>query len=179
MATTGTPAAGAPAEPRHGLRIFLIWIVLALAADLVIWFVWKPHLPPGDMSDGRRHQQTAIAVMAVRGAPVVIAVLLYFIYAIVVWRAQPGDDGDGAPIYGNTKVQATWIIGTTLIVLWLFVFGTVELIVPAGAAAGEGPSPIWQLAGVQWPSWTPGGDDLLQVPALGQPSTRTCRYPHI
>ncbi len=24
-----------------------IWIVLALAADLVIWFVWNPHLPPG------------------------------------------------------------------------------------------------------------------------------------
>jgi len=36
MATTETPAAGAPAEPRHGLRMFLIWIVLSLAADLVI-----------------------------------------------------------------------------------------------------------------------------------------------
>ena len=34
----GTGAAGA-AEPNHGLRIFLIWLPLALAADLVIWFV--------------------------------------------------------------------------------------------------------------------------------------------
>src|SRR6266705_4490407 len=100
------PATG----PRHGLRLFLIWIVLALAADLVIWFVWCTHLPPGDMSDAARHQQFDIAVMAVSGAPVVIAVLLYFIYAIVVWRVRPGDDSDGAPIYGNTKVQATWII---------------------------------------------------------------------
>jgi len=43
MATTETPAAGTPAprsEPRHGLRMFLIWIILALAADLIIWFVW-------------------------------------------------------------------------------------------------------------------------------------------
>jgi hypothetical protein len=39
-------AVPAPPEPRHGLRIFLIWLVLALAADLVIWFVWGPHLPP-------------------------------------------------------------------------------------------------------------------------------------
>src|SRR5689334_23739588 len=133
--------------PRHGLRLFLIWLVLALAADLVIWFVWKPHLPPGAMSDAARHQQFDIAVLAISGAPVVIFVLLYFIYSIVVWRARPGDDTDGEPIYGNTKVQASWIIGTTVIVLWLFVFGTVELVAPAGAGAGEGPSPIWKLAG--------------------------------
>ena len=40
------PMAGPP-EPNHGLRILLIWLPLALAADLVIWFVWGPHLPPG------------------------------------------------------------------------------------------------------------------------------------
>jgi len=177
MATTETPAAGAPAEPRHGLRMFLIWIVLSLAADLVIWFVWYPHMPPGDMSDAARHQQFDIAVMAVSGAPVVIAVLLYFIYAIVVWRARPGDDSDGPPIYGNTKVQATWIIGTTVIVLWLFVFGTVELVVPAGAGAGEGPSPIWKLAGTQTTSWTAGSNDMLQVQVIGQQWTWTYRYP--
>jgi cytochrome c oxidase subunit 2 len=50
MATTEPPA-DAPAVPRLGLRMFAVWIVLALAADLVIWFVWYPHLPPGDMSD--------------------------------------------------------------------------------------------------------------------------------
>jgi len=178
MATTETPApAEASREPRHGLRLFLIWIVLALVADLLIWFVWKPHLPPGDMSDAARHQQFDIAVMAVSGAPVIIAVLLYFVYAIVVWRAKPGDDSDGPPIYGNTKVQATWIIGTTLIVLWLFVFGTVELVVPAGAGAGEGPSPIWKLAGAQTTSWTPGSNDMLQVQVIGQEWTFTYRYP--
>ena len=135
------PATG----PRHGLRLFLIWLVLALAADLIIWFVWKPHLPPGAMSDAARHQQFDIAVLAISGAPVVIFVLLYFIYSIVVWRARPGDDTDGEPIYGNTKVQATWIIGTTVIVLWLFVFGTVELVVPAGAAPARArrPSGSW------------------------------------
>src|ERR1700753_2938752 len=153
---TPPPGAG-PARsatgPRHGLRLFLIWLVLALVADLIIWFVWKPHLPPGAMSDAARHQQFDIAVLAISGAPVVIFVLLYFIYSIVVWRARPGDDTDGEPIYGNTKVQATWIIGTSAIVLWLAVFGTIELVGPAGAGAGEGPSPIWTLAGQQTTSW--------------------------
>jgi cytochrome c oxidase subunit 2 len=177
MATTETPVAGMPAEPRHGWRMFAIWIVLALAADLVIWFAWKPHLPPGDLSDAARHQQFDIAVLAISGAPVIIAVLLYFVYAIVVWRARPGDDSDGAPIYGNTKVQLAWIVGTTVIVLWLFVFGTVELVVPAGAGAGEGPSPIWTLAGKQSASWTPGANDMLQVQVIGQQWTWTYRYP--
>src|SRR6201995_3638034 len=125
------PAPRRAATPRHGLRIFLIWLILSLAADLVIWFVWQPHLPPGDMSDAARHQQFDIAVLAISGAPVIIGVLVYFIYSIVGWRARPGADTDGEPIYGNTKIQATWIIGTTVIVMWLLVFGTVELVVPA------------------------------------------------
>ena len=129
------------------------------------------------MSDAARHQQFDIAVLAISAAPVIIFVLLYFVYSIVVWRAKPGDDGDGEPIYGNTKVQASWIIGTTIIVLWLFVFGTVELVVPAGAGAGEGPSPIWTLAGKQSATWTPGGNTMLQVQVIGQQWTWTYRYP--
>jgi cytochrome c oxidase subunit II len=181
MSSNETPAVAAgtasASEPRHGLRLFLIWFVLSLAADLIIWFVWYPHLPPGDMSDSARHQQYDIAVLAVTGAPVVIFVLLYFIYAMVVWRARPGDDGDGEPIHGHTKVQAVWIIGTSAIVLWLAVFGTYELVVPAGAGAGEGPSPIWTLAGKQATTWTPGSGDMLQVQVIGQQWVWTYRYP--
>lgn len=180
MSATETPATAggnAAAGPRHGWRLFAIWFVLALAADLVIWFAWYPHMPPGRMTESAKHQQFDIAVLAVSAAPVIIGVLLYFGYAIVVWRARPGDDSDGPPIFGNTKVQATWIIGTTVIVLWLFVFGTVELIAPAGAGGGEGPSPIWKLAGNQAATWTPGSNDMLQVQVIGQQWAFTYRYP--
>jgi cytochrome c oxidase subunit 2 len=178
MATTATTATTPPRnEPSHGWRMFAIWLPLALASDLIIWFVWKPHLPPGDMSDSARHQQFDIAVLAITAAPVIIAVLLYFVYAIVVWRARPDDDSDGEPIYGNTKVQATWILGTSAIVLFLAVFGTVELVGPAGAGAGEGPSPVWKLAGTQSKTWTPGGNDMLEVQVIGQQWTWTYRYP--
>jgi cytochrome c oxidase subunit 2 len=175
MTTTETTQTAA--EPSHGRRLFGMWLILALAADLVIWFLWKPHLPPGDLSDSARHQQLDIAVLAVSAAPVIIFVLLYFTYSIVVWRARPGDDGDGEPIYGNTKVQASWIIGTTIIVLWLFVFGTVELAGTAGAGAGEGPSPIWKLDGATSATWTPGGRTTLEVQVIGQQWAWTFRYP--
>jgi cytochrome c oxidase subunit II len=174
---TASAGGNAPAEPRHGLRLFLMWFWLALAADLVIWFVWYPHMPPGRMSVAAAGQQFDIAVLAISGAPVVIFVLLYFTYALVVWRARPGDDSDGAPIHGNVKVQLAWIIGTSAIVLWLFGFGTYELIVPAGAGGGEGPSPIWTLAGTQSSTWSPGSNDILQVQVIGQQWVWTYRYP--
>ena len=167
MAASEAPAAPAKAEPNHGLRIFLIWIVLALVADLLIWFVWYPHLPPGDQTSSAQHQQFDIAVMAVLAAPVLLFVWVYFAYALIVWRHRPGDEGDGPPIHGNTKVQATWITATAVIVLGLFVFGTVQLIVPAGAGAGEGPSPIWK----------PNTSNLLQVQVIGQEWAFTYRFP--
>jgi cytochrome c oxidase subunit II len=160
-------APGTTDGARHGLRIFLIWLPLAIAADLVIWFVWYPHLPPGRMTDQAQGQQFDIAVMAVLAAPVLLFVWVYFAYALIVWRRREGDDEDGPPIHGNTKVQATWITATAVIVLGLFVFGTVQLIVPAGAGAGEGPSPIWK----------PNTSNLLQVQVIGQEWAFTYRFP--
>ena len=83
----------AAGEPNHGLRIFIPWFVLSLAADLIIWLVWRPHLPPGAMSSAAANQQFDIAIMAVLAAPVMILVLTYFGYALIVWRHREGDEG--------------------------------------------------------------------------------------
>jgi len=159
--------AGSAPEARHGLRIFLIWLPLAIIADVLIWFVWYPHMPPGRMSDQAQGQQFDIAVMAMLAAPVLLFVWVYATYALVVWHRKAGDDEDAPPIRGNTRIQATWITATAVIVLSLFVFGTVQLIVPAGAGAGEGPSPIWR----------PNTSNLLQVQVIGQQWAFTYRYP--
>jgi cytochrome c oxidase subunit 2 len=163
QATTGTAAS----EPRHGLRIFLIWLPLAIIVDLIVWFVWYPHFPPGRMTDQAQGQQFDIAVMTVLVVPVLLFIWIYFAYALIVWRRRPGDEEDAAPIRGNTRIQATWITTTAIIVLGLFVFGTVQLIVPAGAGAGEGPSPIWK----------PHVNQMLQVQVIGQQWAFTYRFP--
>jgi cytochrome c oxidase subunit 2 len=167
MAASQAPAAPAKAQPNHGLRIFLIWIVLAIVADLLIWIVWKPHLPPGEMTSSAEHQQFDIAVLALAAAPVMIFVWVYFAYALLNWRRRKDDDEDGPPLFGHTGIQATWIGVTAVIVLAAFVFGTVELIAPAGAGAGEGPLPVWK----------PDGDNYLQVQVIGQQWAFTYRYP--
>jgi cytochrome c oxidase subunit 2 len=166
-AATDAPAPpAAPAGPSHGRRIFLIWLPAAVIADLLIWLAWGPHLPPGAMSSAASVQQFAIKVMAVMAAPVMLFVLVYFGYALIVWRQRDGDEEDGPALHGNTRVQATWITVTTVIVLSLFVFGTVALVTSNGAGAGEGPQPIWR----------PGGTPL-QVQVIGQQWRFTYRYP--
>jgi cytochrome c oxidase subunit II len=165
-ATEPTAISAGGAEPNHGLRVFLLWLPAALAADLVIWFIWGPHLPPGDLSNSAASQQFDLRVLAVIAAPVMLAVLIYAGYAMITWRARGDDEEDGPPIEGNTKVQLSWIVVTSAIVLCLAAFGTYQLIAPAGAGAGEGPQPIWQ----------PDGKPLV-VQVIAQQWLFTYRYP--
>jgi len=158
--------AGERGEPNHGIRIFIPWLILSVVADVLIWVVWGPHLPPGDMSSSASSQQFDIKVLAVAAAPVMIFVWVYFAYALLVWRHRDGDEGDGPAIHGNTRVQATWITVSSVIVLAAFVFGTVQLVVPQGAGAGEGAQPIWKPSG-----------NTLQVQVIGQQWKFTYRYP--
>jgi cytochrome c oxidase subunit 2 len=157
------------AGPNHGLRIFLIWLPIAILADYLLYFVYGPHMPPGTMSTSAASQQFDIKVMSVMAAPVMAFVLVFAGYSMVVWRRREGDTEDGPPIYGHTRIQATWITVTSVIVLSLAAFGTYELAAPgfAGAGAGEGPAPIWK----------PNGSNVLQVQVIGQQWRFTYRYP--
>jgi len=183
------PAAGSIGGRRDGLWLLVIWIVLSIIGCLLVALVWGPHMPPGAQSSSAASQQTDITVLAVIATPVIIGVLLYFGWAIAFWRQKPGDETDAAPIHGNTKIQATWITATAAIVLALAVYGTYELIAPAGAGAGEGPQPIWKPAGTvaqtsfncqsptAAPTWQPGTSNILQVQVIGQQWAWTYRYP--
>jgi cytochrome c oxidase subunit 2 len=164
--TTGTTGT-APPERRDGRNILVAWLVLCAITEPLLILLLGPHLPPGAMSENARSQQIDNIVLSALALPVVMGVLLYFAYALVFWRAKEGDDTDGPPIHGNTRVQVGWIAVTAAIVLSLAVYGTVELVAPAGAGAGEGPSPVWK----------PGSNNVLQVQVIGQQWRWTYRYP--
>jgi cytochrome c oxidase subunit 2 len=102
--------------------------------------------------------------------PVMLAVWVYWAYALIVWRgSKPGAvEPEGGPkARGHLGIQIGWITTTTVIVLGVFIFGTTELIVPAGAGGGEGPSPIW----------TPTSHDVLPIQVIAQQWEFTYRYP--
>jgi len=171
--TGGGAEAPAPAnrrEPHHLWRMVAIWAVLAVVVDLLFWFLVGPHVPPGDMTDVAVSNQFDFNVLFVAALPVIIAVWVYLAYTLITWRAGRKDAPEpvgGAQARTHLGVQVGWIATTTVIVLGLFVFGTVELISNAGSGGGEGPNPIW----------TPTSATILPVQVIGQQWKFTYRYP--
>ncbi len=56
-------------------------------------------------------------VMIVLSCFVFSIVMVMLSYALVRWRAKPGDESDGAPMHGNTRLEIAWTVIPTVIVL--------------------------------------------------------------
>jgi cytochrome c oxidase subunit 2 len=48
-------------------------------------------------------------------------------YSIIKWRARPGDESDGAPIHGNTRLEIAWTVIPTVIVVFLAAYSWIVL----------------------------------------------------
>lgn len=58
-------------------------------------------------------------ISIVLSALVFSVVVVFLGYALIKFRAKPGDESDGEPIHGNTKLEIAWTLIPTLIVLFL------------------------------------------------------------
>ena len=157
-------------EPHHMWRMVAVWAVLSAVIAPLFYFLAGPHIPPGTMTSSASGQQFDFNILMVAAIPVVLAVWIYMAYALIVWRASRSATREpvgGPGARSHLGVQVAWIVTTTVIVLFLFVFGTVELITPAGAGGGEGPNPIWK----------PDSKVVLPVQVIAQQWKFTYRYP--
>ncbi len=176
-------------ETHHLRRMATIWVILSVAADLLFMFWVAPHVPPGTMTDTARANQFDFNVLFLMAFPVLIGVWVYMGYAIVNWsakRAGVPEPVGGPAARGNLKAQVSWIVVTSIVVLFLAGFGTVALINGNGSGGGEGPNPVWMPAGsakaetaalTSSASWTPGSNQVLVVQVIGQQWKFTYRYP--
>jgi cytochrome c oxidase subunit II len=70
---------------------------------------------------------TLLNVTIVLSTLVFSVVMVMMGYAIWKYRAKPGDESDGEPIHGNTKLEIIWTAIPTLIVFGLAVYSTIVL----------------------------------------------------
>jgi cytochrome c oxidase subunit II len=61
---------------------------------------------------------TLLDVMIVLSSFVFSLVMVMLFYALWKFRAKPGDEGDGEPIHGNTRLEVAWTVIPTVIVLF-------------------------------------------------------------
>ncbi|HVA53536.1 MAG TPA: cytochrome c oxidase subunit II [Acidimicrobiales bacterium] len=176
-------------EVNHLQRITLIWIVLSVVGDLLYWFLVGPHVPPGRMTETASANQEDFNILFLVAWPVLIGIWEYMLYAVVNWRSKKAgvpESVGGPRAAENRKAETSWIVITTVAVLLLAAFGTVEVIVDHGSGGGEGPNPIWNpsgavkadaaaLAGTA--TWSPNSSQVLPVQVIAQQWKFTYRYP--
>jgi cytochrome c oxidase subunit 2 len=152
----------------HLRRAIVVWAVLSVLGVLGVVLLLGPHMPPGRGSVEASQQTTTNILIASIMLPIAIALWAFFAIALATFRQRGEQIEDGPPIVGNSRIQAGWVAGTTLIVLFLAVFGTYSLLDSAKGASGGGQGSD--------PLVTPSGK-ALQVQVIGQQWSWTFRYP--
>jgi cytochrome c oxidase subunit 2 len=61
---------------------------------------------------------TLLDVMIVLSSFVFSIVMVMLVYSVWKYRAKPGDESDGEPIHGNTRLEIAWTLIPTIIVLF-------------------------------------------------------------
>jgi cytochrome c oxidase subunit 2 len=172
MSAGGAVAPGAGAgggEPRHGIRIAIIWAIFTVIVAPLVIFVAGPHIPPFDRSVQSQDQHDVNVVLLALAVPIVGMVWVYFAYAATVFRNRGAEVVDGPPISGNPRVQIVWLAVTSVLVLGLATYGTVGLFGSSkGAGGGQGPAPLVK---------PPVSAHPLQIQVIGQQWLWTFRYP--
>jgi cytochrome c oxidase subunit 2 len=169
MSVAATPGSGPSGEPRHGVRIAIMWAVFTVVVvPLVIW-VAGPHIPPYDRTVQSADQHTVNVVLLTLSVPVIGLIWVFFGYSIAVFRQQGAEIVDGPPIRSDARIQITWLVVTAVMVLGLAAYGTIGLFGGShGAGGGQGPNPLAK---------PPASVKLLQVQVIGQQWLWTFRYP--
>jgi cytochrome c oxidase subunit 2 len=153
------------AEPNHARRFTILWVVASLIATPLVIVLLGPILPPGKGSEQAAGHVTDNTVLLGMATPVLLLVVLYLLYAVIVFRQPAGGALEGPAVRGNQRIQTTWIVVTSVLVLALAAFAT-ERLEQEGAGSGGGPSPVA----------VPGGKKL-QVQVIAQQWEFTYRFP--
>jgi cytochrome c oxidase subunit II len=153
-------------EPNHARRFGITWVVASLIVTPIVVLLLGPILPPGKASEQAAGQVTTNTVLLGMATPVLLLIVLYLIYAIIYFRQPKGAALEGPAVRGDARVQTTWIVVTSALVLFLAVYGSVRLIADSGSGSGSGPTPLTVPSGPKLP-----------VQVIAQQWQFTYRYP--
>ena len=84
-------------------RALVIWIVLAVVADLLIGFLLAPHMPPGHFSNTASDQTEINNILTLVLTPIGLGVITFFVYALFAFRQPAGPIEDGPPAQGRPE----------------------------------------------------------------------------
>jgi len=110
-------------------RATLVRIIAAIAVLTVVMAVPMTQIHwNGTEASSQAHEiDTLLNVMIILSSFVFSIVLVMLGYCVWKYRAKPGDESDGEPIHGNTKLEITWTVIPTVIVLFGAIYSWIVL----------------------------------------------------
>jgi cytochrome c oxidase subunit 2 len=101
-------------------RATLVRIIAAIAVLTVVMAVpmTQIHWNGQEASTQAHDIDTLLNVMIILSSFVFSIVLVMLGYCVWKYRAKPGDESDGEPIHGNTRLEIIWTVIPTVIVLF-------------------------------------------------------------
>ncbi len=151
--------------------MYWTWFVLTVIGVLIS--VWVPsYLMPKSMSDSMHLSILTIVIFSVAAAPVAAGVYAATLFALKHWvHKGEGVPEAAEPIRENNKVVAYWLIASTVLTVFLLIWGLGALAVDNGNT-GNNPLVV-NVTGQQW-VWSfsyPGTS--VESPTLVLPEGRT------
>jgi cytochrome c oxidase subunit 2 len=162
------------AQVNHFRRVVIIWLVASIILTPIVIFIFAPTVPPGQGSVQASGQVLDNTVLFGLSAPVSLAILVFFIYALIVFRERDlASVAEGPAVRGHAGIQLWWMIVTVTMVLFLAAYASYRTLVD-GAGGGQGPHPAVVPVG---PHGLVNGLPPLQVQVIAQQWQFTYRYP--
>jgi cytochrome c oxidase subunit 2 len=150
------------------LQLVLIGLVAgAIATAIAIFIPWLPTSASkqADRIDFTYWFATVISLVIFA----VVAAIL--IYAVINFRAEPGDWSDGPPIHGNTTLEIIWTVVPAVLVTAISIVSAV--VIAQNGHAGNNPLVI-KVTGVQF-AWTFQYPNKKVYPDLRLPLNRVVK----
>jgi cytochrome c oxidase subunit 2 len=159
---------------RRGSVVQLVAIGVVCGAGAALVALLIPWLPdPASRQAGRIDfvfwfvTAICIAIFALVAAVI--------IYAIFKFRAHPGDDSDGPPIHGNTRLEVVWTAVPAALVTAISIVSAIVLAqneqIPHAAAASDPLKPLHVDVVAQQFAWT------FKYPDFGDLTSATLKLP--
>ncbi|HLI69507.1 MAG TPA: cytochrome c oxidase subunit II [Ktedonobacteraceae bacterium] len=142
------PAAG---EPRHMRRVTILWAVLSVVL-IVIWLIVDQFILPGAQSSLDNTDNFTFIVMTALAIPVALFVFVFLGYSLYAFRSRERPTEDSVPLQPTMGIQIGWLGITSLLCLFLFIWGMAAFYQETSAATTSD-TLIVNVTAQQW-QWT-------------------------
>ncbi|MBI3688904.1 MAG: cytochrome c oxidase subunit II [Actinobacteria bacterium] len=138
----------------------ILGIFVVLCALLTPFALFVPaHLMGDAASAHMRGIESTVTAFSLASVPVAALVWAVTIYSIIGWRHRGSEPPaeEAPPLRGNTVVQVVWLVLSSVLCLFLLIWG-LAVLRPTPSAASAGQPLMVEVTGQQW-TWSFGYPD--------------------